>query len=168
MRTSSRFILTLPTLFIIFVTSFGFQASAVEHSGDTTVYWAGKKRVHVVDCRRMPKDPSAIAAMTTMTLAEAQAKGLSLCSRCPGSETSGKGTTEESEEVQKEAESPALNAEDVTVYHAAGKKRAHVADCPRYKRLPQAKKEAMTKMTLKEAQAKGLPLCSRCPGNTQE
>jgi hypothetical protein len=62
------------------------------HSPDTLVYHAaGKNRAHVKDCRRMPKDPAEIAAMTTMTLAEAEAKGLPLCSRCPGSTTEGKG-----------------------------------------------------------------------------
>lgn len=174
MRTPCRFTITLPTLFIVIVTSFGFPASAVDHSGDTMVYWAGKNRVHVKECRRMPQDPAAIAAMTTMTLAEAQAKGLSLCSRCPGSDTPGKGTPEEAAdtekevEVEKEAEPAAPQTGEVMVYHAAGKNRVHVVDCPRYKKIPQAEKEAMIQMTLKEAEAKGLPLCSRCPGSTVE
>ena len=60
--------------------------------GDTLVYHAkGKKRVHVKGCPRLTTDPAALAGMETMTLAEAEEKGLPLCSRCPGSTTSGKG-----------------------------------------------------------------------------
>jgi len=65
--------------------------SSTIHAGDTTVYYGGKKRVHVGNCRRMPKDPAKRAGMTKMTLAEAEAKGLPLCSRCPGSTTPGRG-----------------------------------------------------------------------------
>jgi hypothetical protein len=54
---------------------------------DTTVYWDGKgKRVHVKECRRLTKDPDELAKLQKMTLAEAKAKGLPACSRCPGSE----------------------------------------------------------------------------------
>lgn len=60
-------------------------------SGDTVVYHGGQGRVHVEGCRRLTKDPAELAKMTKMTLAEAEAKGLPLCSRCPGSTTSGKG-----------------------------------------------------------------------------
>ena len=63
--------------------------------GDTTVYHAeGKKRVHVKACRRLTTDPKVLATMTKMTLAEAKARGLPLCSRCPGSTTPGKGKKE--------------------------------------------------------------------------
>jgi hypothetical protein len=55
---------------------------------------------------------------------------------------------------------------DTTVYHAKGKGRVHVAECRRYKRLSDKEKAAMTEMTLEEAEKKGLPLCSRCPGST--
>jgi len=65
--------------------------SSTIHSGDVTVYSGGGKRVHVVGCRRLTTDPGELAKMTKMTLAEAEAKGLPLCSRCPGSTTSGKG-----------------------------------------------------------------------------
>lgn len=61
-------------------------------AGDTVVYHAeGKRRVHVEGCRRLTRDPQILATMTRMTLAEAAAKGLPLCSRCPGSTTAGKG-----------------------------------------------------------------------------
>lgn len=56
--------------------------------GDTTVYSiAGKKRVHIVGCRRLTTDPNELALMRKMTYAEALAEGLPLCSRCPGSTT---------------------------------------------------------------------------------
>jgi hypothetical protein len=58
-------------------------------AGDTKVYHPeGKKRVHVEGCSRLPKDRSGFKIMT---LAEAEAKGLSLCSRCPGSPKPGAG-----------------------------------------------------------------------------
>ena len=64
----------------------------VKPSGDTIVYHApGKNRVHVIGCRRLTKDPAELAKMTKMTLAEAEAKGWPLCSRCPGSTTEGRG-----------------------------------------------------------------------------
>jgi hypothetical protein len=57
--------------------------------GDTMVYHAeGKKRVHVEGCKRLTAD---LEKLTKMTWAEAQKKGLPLCSRCPGSTTPGKG-----------------------------------------------------------------------------
>lgn len=56
--------------------------------GDTTVWHVpGKNRVHLEGCRRLPDDRSG---MITMTMAEAQKKGLPPCSRCPGSTTAGK------------------------------------------------------------------------------
>jgi len=59
---------------------------------DATVYYnEGKKRVHIVGCRRLPTDPKQLEKFTTMTYAQAKAKGLPLCSRCPGSTTHGKG-----------------------------------------------------------------------------
>ena len=53
------------------------------------VYWDGKKRVHVRGCRRLTTDPQELAKLQKMTLAEARAKGLPLCSKCPGSTTPG-------------------------------------------------------------------------------
>ena len=64
-------------------------SEAAKVSGDTTVYHLeGKNRVHVKECKRLAGD---MEKMTKMTLAEAEAKGLPLCSRCPGSTTPGKG-----------------------------------------------------------------------------
>lgn len=68
----------------------GLQA-AEKPPGDTVVYhMEGKNRVHVAQCRRLPKDPAERAKYKTMTLAEAENKGLLLCSKCPGSDTPGK------------------------------------------------------------------------------
>lgn len=57
---------------------------------NTTVYREGSKaRVHVKACRRYKsKDPGIF---TSMKYSEAEAKGIPLCSRCPGSTTAGKG-----------------------------------------------------------------------------
>lgn len=56
-------------------------------------------------------------------------------------------------------------AGDTVVYHMEGKNRVHVATC---RRLPKdaAELAKFTKMTLKEAEAKGPQLCSKCPGST--
>jgi len=68
----------------------GLQA-AEKPAGDTVVYHRdGQKRVHVANCRRFPKDPAEREKFTKMTLKEAEAKGLPLCSKCPGSTTPGK------------------------------------------------------------------------------
>jgi hypothetical protein len=59
-----------------------------EPANDTIVYHAdGKNRVHVNECGRLTKDPAELAKLTKMTYAEAKAKNLPLCSRCPGSST---------------------------------------------------------------------------------
>jgi len=70
---------------------FVFQTVHAEPSSKATVYHeAGKKRVHVDGCRRLTQDPDERAKLTKMTLDEAKAKGLELCSRCPGNSTPGK------------------------------------------------------------------------------
>ena len=70
--------------------AFPFQVINAEPSDATFVYHVpGKERVHVKECRRMPKDPAELAKMARMTYAEAKAKKLPLCSRCPGSTTQG-------------------------------------------------------------------------------
>lgn len=77
----------------LLVLAFGLssQPSLAELSADTIVFHeAGKKRVHVDGCRRLTDDPAERAKLSKMTLAEAEAKGLALCSRCPGSSTPGK------------------------------------------------------------------------------
>jgi len=62
--------------------------------------------------------------------------------------------------------SSAIHTADQSVYYTEGTKRCHVADCRRYKRLSPEQQAKMVKTTLSEAEAKGLPLCSRCPGST--
>ncbi len=71
--------------------STGVPAADEKPSGDTIVYHSGGNRVHVEGCRRLTKDAAELAKMPKMTLSEAEAKGLPLCSRCPGSTTTGKG-----------------------------------------------------------------------------
>jgi hypothetical protein len=67
-----------------------FQAMGDEPPGDTTVYHAeGKNRVHVKECKRLPKEPAEFAKFSKMTYAEAKKKNLPLCSKCPGSTTPG-------------------------------------------------------------------------------
>jgi hypothetical protein len=76
--------------------------AATKPAGDTVVYHAeGKKRVHVEGCPRLPADRSG---MKTMTLAEAEAKGLALCSRCPGSTTQRDAKPEDKPKKDKAAE----------------------------------------------------------------
>lgn len=65
---------------------------------DTTVYYGGGTRGHVEGCRRLTeKNPAH-----KMTLAEMEAKGGQLCSRCPGSELN-----KQREEAAKKASPPA-------------------------------------------------------------
>ncbi len=80
-------------VFAVLLWSAGLLAADVDGkpSADTIVYHGGQGRVHVEGCRRLTKDPAELAKMKKMTLAEAEAQGLPLCSRCPGSTTPGKG-----------------------------------------------------------------------------
>lgn len=81
----------------VFLLGAGFQVQAHDVPGDTVVYTGGStkvKRVHREGCPRLTKDPAELAKMTKMTLGEARAKGIPLCSRCPGSTTPGKGNAE--------------------------------------------------------------------------
>jgi arylsulfatase A-like enzyme len=67
------------------------KAEAEPPSDEVTVYYnEGKKRVHVLGCKRLPTAPDELATFKKMTPAEAKVKGLPLCSRCPGSTTSGR------------------------------------------------------------------------------
>ena len=66
------------------------RSISAEPPGTTTVYHVpGKNRVHVSECKRLSKDPAELAKYAKMTLAEAKAKDLPLCSKCPGSTTPG-------------------------------------------------------------------------------
>lgn len=125
---------------------------------DTTVYhYDGKARVHLLGCKRLTSDPKELATLTKMTLGEAKKKGLPPCSRCPVDQAP---ATEPKEEP--EAESPV--GDDQAVYQVQGKKRVHRIGCRRLTSDP-TELAALTKMTLAEAEKKGLPLCSRCPGS---
>jgi hypothetical protein len=138
----------------------GFEVQAHDVPGDTVVYTSPStkvKRVHRVGCPRLTKDPAELAKMKKWTLAEAEAAGYLLCSRCPGSDTPGKGNP-----GLLAAKAP---AKDATVYWDGKGKRCHIAGCPRLTKDP-AELAKMQKLTLAEAEAKGIPLCSRCPGST--
>lgn len=164
MRHSHRF--TRHALAAAFLALLQIPSSTVQAappSGDTTVYQVpGKKRSHVDGCRRLSNDPAERAKMNTMTLAEAEAKGLPLCSRCPGSTTAGRGNPAPQ---PAQVQTPATQPGQIQVFHAPGKKRVHVEGCRRLTKDPEERAK-MTVMTMAEAEAKGLPLCSRCPGST--
>lgn len=137
-----------------------FQTSHAEPSDKATVYQeAGKNRVHMDGCRRLTPDEAERAKHLKMTLAEAKAKGLELCSKCPGSRTPG---DDEAEEPQPKEDK---EKKDPTVYQEVGKNRVHVDGCRRLTDDP-AERAKLAKMTLAEAKAKGLELCSKCPGST--
>ncbi len=135
----------------------GMQMAQAQTAADTKVYYAeGKKRVHVADCKRYQAFTlEQKNAMVSMTFAEAEAKELPLCSRCPGSTTP--------RDSESEAATLPKGVGDTTVYYAEGKKRVHIAACKRYQLLSDEERAAMVSMTLGEADAKGLPPCSRCP-----
>lgn len=80
----------LSVLAAVLLVGAGIQAGEAKPSGDTIVYGEGK-RVHREGCPRLTKDPAELAKLKKSTLAEAEAKGSKLCSRCPGSTTPGKG-----------------------------------------------------------------------------
>jgi hypothetical protein len=176
---------SVPLLPLALFLIFGLPSGSAEPADDTIVYHSsGKKRVHLPECRRYQQlTDTEKAAMTKMTYAEAKAKNLPLCSRCPGSTTEGKGTPiPEAEKKPESAPTPAPPTDSTptteatpageppgdTAVYWEGKRRVHLPDCVRYQRLTDEEKAAMTKMTYAEAKAKGLPLCSRCPGSTTD
>lgn len=57
--------------------------SAPANAANITAYVGGGKKCHVEGCKRLPKDPVALANLQKMTLAEAIAKGFPPCSKCP-------------------------------------------------------------------------------------
>lgn len=68
----------LVSLVILLVFDFNI-GMAQDVSGTMVYHEAGKKTVHVKDCKRL----GSTKGKTVMTLAEAEAKGLRLCSQCP-------------------------------------------------------------------------------------
>lgn len=142
---------------IILATLIGSFAYAEEAkpSGDTIVYHAaGKKSVHVKGCRRLTKDSAELAKMEKMTLAEAEKKGLRLCSKCPGSELNkqGEASTDKKESgKEKKNSGPAVQyAPDTKVYCDALWMRVHAENCPEL-----ILKDKKKTMTLEEADKAG-------------
>ena len=76
-----RFVSVICAAFILSV-AYAVQPASGEtkSAGETTVYYASGKKSHVKACKRLTGD---LTSYKTMTLAEAEAKGLPLCSRCP-------------------------------------------------------------------------------------
>ena len=106
---------------LVFAVGLGFQTSLAEPSAETAVFQeTGKMRVHVEGCRRLTNDPAERAKLAKMMFAEAKAKGLELCSRCPGSTTTGKGNPADETE-----ESGATRSSDAGEF---GKKRFEEMD----------------------------------------
>jgi len=159
MKTTPRRAATSFALAILCALIFAPAGTAqAKPADDATVYYGGKKRVHITGCRRLTKDPAELAKMTKMTYQEAQAKGLPLCSKCPGSTT---------DRNKPGSGSQATHGPDTTVYGGPNGKRVHVVGCRRLTKDP-AELAKMLKMTLAEAEAKGRPLCSKCPGSTTD
>lgn len=101
-KISSRIInIACVCMAALFVFAIALEAKeTAQLTDDTIVYYTpNKNRCHLADCKRCE------AGMATMTWAEAKAKGLPLCSKCPSSET--------------------------FVYYTPGKKRCHLAGCKR-------------------------------------
>jgi predicted GNAT family acetyltransferase len=136
------------------------QSIHAQPSETTTVYHPDGKRVHVEDCKRLTQDPVERAKLAKMTLAEAKAKGLELCSKCPASPAP---ASEEAEKAKPEEKKPeeAGAEKEIMVFHGTGK-RVHVEDCKRLTQDP-GERAKLTKMALAEAKTKGLETCSRCP-----
>ncbi|HAV13755.1 MAG TPA: hypothetical protein DCX06_09760 [Opitutae bacterium] len=160
---------TAPSFLALIVLLFALSpASATSISGDTTVYHAGKKRVHQADCPRYYKlSAEEKANHSAITYAEATAQNLPLCSRCPGttSATDAGTTATATPNSAAAAASADANTEisDDTQVYWSGKKRVHFKDCRRMPTDP-AEIAGMTQMTHAQALAQGLETCSRCPG----
>lgn len=134
---------------------------------ETAYHKTGKGRVHVVGCRRLTSDPKELAAMNQMTVGQFKAKGLTPCSRCV---TDYKPSSTPTPAPKPDAEPKADSkppAGEVLVYQINGKQRVHVVGCRRLTTDPDELAK-LTSMTLTQAKAKGLVLCSRCPGSTTE
>lgn len=158
---------TIGGVFAMLFLATGLHASA-KPPGDTVVYHDGKNRVHVAECKRLTKDPQQLAKFKKLTLAEAESKGLQLCSKCPGSDTPGKekspndklgpaGSYPEAPGAKSgggqaaKAKGPVVQyAPAMKVYLEAMWQRVHAEDCPRI-----LQKDMMKTMTLEEADKAG-------------
>jgi hypothetical protein len=81
-----------PLVSIVVILIFNINIGKAQDVRGTTVYHeAGKKSVHLKECSRL----ESTERKTAMTLAEAEAKGLHLCSKCPLSDLSKKNDIED-------------------------------------------------------------------------
>lgn len=147
------------TMLVTLIISFAFIKQTKADDDNITCYYSGGKRVHVVGCKRLTKDPKELAKMTKMTLAEAKKKGLLPCSKCPVKSAAPKKGSNDSK--AQSSEIPA----DTIVYYKEGGKRCHIKGCRRLTKDPKELAKMKT-MTYAEAMKKGIPPCSRCPGST--
>jgi hypothetical protein len=123
-------------------------AQATEPDPGAKVYWDGGKRGHIEGCPRLPKDAAELAKMPVKTYGEMIAGGGVLCSRCPGSITTGK---EKPGPVADRSGTPAVEYDPQTkVYVDALWFRVHAADCPSL-----VLKEKKRTLTLEEADKAG-------------
>lgn len=121
---------------------------APEPDPGTKVYWDSGKRGHIDGCPRLPKDAAELAKMPVKTYGEMIAGGGVLCSRCPGSTTSGK---DKPGPVADRPGAAAVEYDPQTkVFADALWFRVHAADCPS---LIMREKKKM--LTLEEADKAG-------------
>lgn len=157
----------LGRLLLVSAVALNLQTIHAQSTDSTTVYHPDGKRVHVENCKRLTQDPVERAKLSKMTLAEAKAKGLDLCSKCPTSPARVEEESEKAKTVEKtpkEKKPKEAGAEkQMMVFHGTGK-RVHVEACKRLTQDP-VERAKLTKMTLGEAKTKGLDVCSKCPVN---
>lgn len=159
-----RLVATASVVLAVFCMSDVVQAD--DFPPETSVYYDGGKRGHIDGCRRLTEEAKAAGPNTT--LAEMQARGGQLCSRCPGSELNkqreaggGNAAGSESSGAQSSGSQAGNFPDDTPVYYDGGK-RGHIDSCPR---LTDEAKAAGPNTTYGEMTAKGGLLCSRCPGS---
>jgi hypothetical protein len=137
----------------VFLITGSSGAHAAEPDSNTKVYWDGGKRGHVDGCRRLTKDPAELAKLPVKTYGELIAGGASLCSKCPGTTTEGKGKSGGGSKKPKTDDSdvPAVAYDPNTkVYADALWLRVHAEDSPDL-----ILKEHKKTMTLEEADKAG-------------
>jgi uncharacterized protein (UPF0335 family) len=160
MNTRKSTIQSLGWLLTASAFALGLQTIHAQPADNATVYHApGKPRVHVEECKRLTKDPAELAKLAKMNFAEAKAKGLEICSKCPAGAAPKPNQSEENKPQEASGE------KEMMVYQPVGMKRVHVEECKRLTKDP-AELAKHTKMTLAEAKAKGLQTCSKCPGSS--
>jgi hypothetical protein len=99
MHTQKSPIPLFGSLLMASAVALSLQTIHAEPSDKTTVYHpTGKARVHVEECKRLTQDPVERAKLAKMTLAEAKAKGLETCTKCPVNSTPEKADPQDNEE----------------------------------------------------------------------